>query len=121
MFLVLIFLVAMLMPGPQGPYEVQAIDVKDSTHWLTQNEIDNAPPCPDICMSAFGSLTTDEVITGKCPSCPSAKSIAEQVIENLDARPRPTITHCRRPRPARAGGYTAKCTVFFPAPGTPIQ
>lgn len=62
----------------------------------------------------------DEVC-GTCPSCPSAKVIAEQVLENLDARPRPTIIHCKNPRGARAGGYTAKCSVFFPAPGTPIQ
>lgn len=58
---------------------------------------------------------------GKCPSCPSAHAIAEQVVENLDARPRPTIIHCKNPRGARAGGYTARCSVFFPAPGTPVQ
>lgn len=53
-----------------------------------------------------------------CPKCPSAKTIAEQVVENIDAKPRPTVVTCRKGHVSRAG-FVARCLVLFPTAGTP--
>lgn len=61
----------------------------------------------------------DDAPCGKCPSCPSAKTIAEQVTEDLAAKPQPTLLHCQKHGKPAVGGYITHCAVFLPAAGAP--
>lgn len=64
-----------------------------------------------------GLVRADDVPACK-PSCPSAKTIAEQVVEDIDAKPRPTVVKCQKGHVTRTG-FVARCLVLFPTAGTP--
>lgn len=52
------------------------------------------------------------------PTCPSAKTIAEQVVEDIDAKPQPSVVKCKKGHVTRTG-FVARCLVLFPTAGTP--